>query len=282
MPVQPDAARADALAATGSRQAAAGRAAPGTPIVDGSIDGMSVSVPRGTTLLAAARLCGIEIPTLCHHDGLPDEGSCRLCMAEIRGQLAVSCMFPLRDAGFAAETRSPAVLAARRYVLSLLVNRAPRAPRILKLAEEYGAAPDPRFMKDPDGCIRCGRCVRACRANGPEAISLAGRGFGRIVCGPFRKPPETCVGCLACALSCPAGKIRFSERGGVRTVWDRDFELAPCPECGERVFTREQIAFCGGGASALCPSCRRRLMASELRKAAAYEAPGGPLLLRSV
>jgi NADH dehydrogenase/NADH:ubiquinone oxidoreductase subunit G len=251
-------------------------------MVEGTIDGIRVSVPRGTTLLEAARLCGIEIPTLCHHEGLPAEGSCRLCVAEIRGQLAVSCMFPLRDRDFRAETGSPAVMDARRYVLSLLVNRAPKAPRIARLAEEYGVAPDPRFMKDPDGCIRCGRCVRACRANGPEAIALAGRGFARTVTGPFRKPPEDCIGCLACALSCPTGKIAFSEKAGTRKIWEREFELAPCPECGARVFTREQIGFYGGQASAVCPSCRRRLMATELRKAAAYEAPGGPLLLKSV
>ncbi|MDR1081510.1 MAG: (2Fe-2S)-binding protein, partial [Deltaproteobacteria bacterium] len=213
---------------------------PGTPAVEGTIDGVRVSVPRGTTLLHAARLCGIEIPTLCHHEGLPAEGSCRLCVAEVRGQLAVSCMFPLRERDFAAWTKTPAVIEARRYVLSLLINRAPKAPRIAKLADEYGAAPDPRFMKDPDGCIRCGRCARACRANGPEAIALAGRGFGRVVTGPFRKPPEECVGCLACALSCPTGRISFSERRGVRTIWEREFELAPCPECGAKVFTREQ------------------------------------------
>jgi NADH dehydrogenase/NADH:ubiquinone oxidoreductase subunit G len=196
-------------------------------------------------------------------------------VAEIRGQLAVSCMFPLRDDGFKALTDTPAVMDARRYVLSLLINRAPKAPRIRKLADEYGVAPDPRFMKDPDGCVRCGRCVRACRANGPEAIALAGRGFGRSVTGPFRKPPEACIGCLACALCCPTGKITFAEKDGARRIWDREFSLAPCPECGARVFTAEQIAFYGGSASAACPSCRKKLMASELKKAAAYEAPDG-------
>jgi NADH dehydrogenase/NADH:ubiquinone oxidoreductase subunit G len=237
---------------------------------------MAVSVPAGTTLLEAARLCGAEIPTLCHHEGLPPEGSCRLCLCEVRGTLAVSCMYPLREPGFSAETRSPAVVEARRYVLSLLACRAPKAPRIAKLAEEYGAAPDPRFMKDPDGCIRCGRCVRACRAGGPEAIALCGRGHGRSVAGPFGKPPAACVGCLACALSCPTGKIAFSERGGVRKVWDREFRLAPCPACGARVFTEEQVAFLGAGASAECPACRRRAMAGELRKAAAFSAPAAP------
>jgi NADH dehydrogenase/NADH:ubiquinone oxidoreductase subunit G len=246
------------------------------------VDGVRVAVPRGATILEAARLCAIEIPTLCHHEGLPPEGSCRLCLSETRGSLAVSCMYPLRESGFAALTRSPAVLEARRYVLSLLVCRAPRAPRIRKLADEYGVSPDPRFMRDPDGCIRCGRCVRACRASGPEAIALCGRGFARLVTGPFGRPPEACVGCLACALACPTGKIAFSERDGVRRIWEREFELAPCPECGKRAFTREQLAFLGGGASALCHSCRRRLMARELGKAAALEAPGGPALLRAL
>jgi NADH dehydrogenase/NADH:ubiquinone oxidoreductase subunit G len=237
-------------------------------------------VRRGTTLLSAARELGIDIPTLCHHEGLPPEGSCRLCLCEVKGQLAVSCMYPLAADGFAALTGSPAVMEARRHVIWLLAARAPKAPRIARLAEEYGARPDPRFMKDPDGCIRCGRCVRACRASGPEAIALCGRGYGRFVTGPFGRPPEDCIGCLACALSCPVGKIAFSERPDRRRIWERDFELAPCPECGARVFTREQLAFHGAAASALCPSCRRRAMAGELRKAAAFEA--APALARSL
>jgi NADH dehydrogenase/NADH:ubiquinone oxidoreductase subunit G len=232
-------------------------------LIKGTIDGLAASAPRGATLLRAARSIGIEIPTLCHHEGLPPDGNCRLCLSEIGGKLAASCMYPLREDGFAAFTNSDKVREARAWVIFLLLMRAPKAPRILKLAEEYGVEPDPRFSFDPDGCLRCGRCVRVCRVQASEAISLAGRGAGRLATGPFRKPPEDCIGCLSCALNCPAGCIAFKDDGVWREVWERRFELLPCPGCGKRAFTKEQLDF-WHAEGPLCPECRSRAMAREL------------------
>jgi NADH dehydrogenase/NADH:ubiquinone oxidoreductase subunit G len=234
-------------------------------LIQGAIDGQSALAPQGEALLRAAARLGVHIPTLCHHEGLPPDGNCRLCLCETEGKLVCACMYPLRQDGFTVLTNSPRVREARAFVISLFLNRAPKAPRILKLAAEYGVSPDPRFAFDPDGCLRCGKCVRICQSQAGEAIALAGRGCGRVVTGPFRRPPEGCVGCLACAINCPAGCISFSDDGLKRAVWGREFELAPCPECGRRVFTQEQLTLLKAG-DQLCPECRRRAMARELQK----------------
>jgi NADH dehydrogenase/NADH:ubiquinone oxidoreductase subunit G len=233
-------------------------------LVTGRIDGLEVAVPRETTILAAAAVAGAAIPTLCHHEGLPPDGNCRLCMVEIGGRLAASCLYPLRDSGFDILTMSPKVRSARRFVLTLLLTRAPGDPLLLALAAEYGAVPEPRFTDEPDGCLRCGRCARACAAGGAEAVSLVGRGRGRRVAGPFFKPPEACRGCLACAAVCPTGVIAWSEAGGQRRVWERDFHLLACESCCRPFATPEEWAAHGGDSPRLCPACRRRANAAGL------------------
>jgi NADH dehydrogenase/NADH:ubiquinone oxidoreductase subunit G len=234
--------------------------------ITGTIDGRRLKVERGTTALEAARSLGLEIPTLCLHEGLPPDGNCRLCLVEISGGLAASCLYPLRSEGFEILTASPAVLASRSFVLSLLLNRAPKDPVLLRLAGEFGASPNPRFQDDPDGCLRCGRCVRACRSLGTEALCLVGRGRDRRVSGPFFEPPSDCVGCLACARVCPTGHVKFEEEGDRRRVWGREFQLSSCPSCGRPWATAEQLAR-DRAPDAICPDCRRRLMARALSAA---------------
>lgn len=226
-----------------------------TKKVSGTIDGRETSVPRGSILLRAALDLGIGVPTLCHHPGLPPDGNCRLCSAETGGRLVASCLYPLRDDGFVVQTRSPLVVEARRFVLGLLLSRAPADGYLLGLAGEYGAKADPRLADGADGCVRCGRCLRACRAAGSEAIALVGRGWGRKVAGPFYEPPIDCVGCLACAQACPTGAIAFSEEP--RSIWGRDFGLARCGSCGAILGTPGELARSGVEVT-LCPSCRRR------------------------
>ena len=230
--------------------------------LSGLIDGREVRLLRQTTILAAAKALGLTIPTLCHHEGLPPDGNCRLCLVEIDGRLVASCLYPLRENGFNILTRSPRVSSARRFVLTLLLQRAPRAPRLLALAEEYQVSPDSRFAGEPDGCLRCGLCVRACAETGAEAVALVGRGHKRQVAGPFFEPPEACRGCLACASVCPTGVITWSERGGRRRVWKREFDLLTCESCGIPFVTPEEWA--GLTDSRLCPVCRRRAAAAGL------------------
>ncbi|MDR2199319.1 MAG: (2Fe-2S)-binding protein [Deltaproteobacteria bacterium] len=232
--------------------------------VKGAINGMELEVPFGTTVLKAAEILGIRIPTLCHHEGLPPWGGCRLCLSEIKGSLAASCMYPLREDGFAVFTDTLRAREARSFVLSLFLTRAPKAPLIRKLAAEYGAEPFARSPLEADGCLRCGRCVRACQIQASEAVSLAGRGSERRVSPPFGKPPENCLGCLACALICPAGCVPFKDDGVKRRIWEKDFELAPCPVCGKRTHTYEQLKFFGAD-KPLCPQCQGRATAEALK-----------------
>ncbi|MDR0354441.1 MAG: (2Fe-2S)-binding protein [Deltaproteobacteria bacterium] len=232
-------------------------------LVSGTIDGREVAVPWGTTLLEAAASIGTVIPTLCHHPALPPDGNCRLCLVEVDSRLAASCLFPLRRSGFSVSTESPKVFEARAFVLKLLLSRAPNDEYLKELAVKYEAAPDPRLGDLADGCVRCGRCVRACQATGTEAISLVGRSQERQVTGPFFEPPAQCVGCLACAKVCPTGYIVFSEERTSRSIWGRDFEMVLCPICGEPVGSLQELAR-AGAAEELCPACRRRAMASAL------------------
>jgi len=237
---------------------------PERDMVKGRIDGREITVPQETTILAAAADSGAAIPTLCHHEGLPPDGNCRLCLVEMNGRLVASCLYPLRDSGFDILTSSPRVRSARRFVLTLLLARAPQAPRIRELAHEYQVSPEPRFIDEPDACIRCGRCARACAETGAEAVALVGRGRKRRVTGPFFQPPEACRGCLACAEVCPTGVITWSEAGGRRRIWERDFDLLACESCRKPFVTPEELAQLGPAAPRLCPACRRKANAAGL------------------
>ncbi|MDR1298498.1 MAG: (2Fe-2S)-binding protein [Deltaproteobacteria bacterium] len=239
--------------------------APTETMVTGTINGRTVAVAKDTPLLQAARDNGVGIPTLCHHPALPPDGNCRLCLVEVGGKLAASCLYPLREDGFSVVTESGKITGARAFVVKLLLSRAPEDECLLRLAALYQTAPDPRLAGDEDGCLRCGRCVRACHAAGSDAVALVGRGRSRKVAGAFFEPPADCAGCLACARVCPTGAVKFRETKNSRSIWGKEFSLAPCPVCGRTVGTPEELARAGlAPGDALCPECRRRAMAGAL------------------
>ena len=153
-----------------------------------NIDGQDIKAKPGSSILEVAREAGINIPTLCYHPRLSVVGSCRVCMVAIEGMKGVvpSCATPIRD-GMVVKTDTPEVLAARRMAVELLLSthpmdcndcdskgrcelqrlatelevEAPRFPeeRELKPIDER----HPIIQHDPNKCILCGRCVRACR-----------------------------------------------------------------------------------------------------------------------
>ena len=226
------------------------------------IDGVNTEVEQGVTILHAARSCGIEIPTLCNHEGLTSDGNCRLCSVEIddkgRKKVVAACMFPINKP-ITVETKSERVINARKAVLQLLLNRNPKAPVIQNLCREYGVIREERFAHEPDLCIRCGRCVRACEINGTKAIELVGRGFERHVAPPYELSPDACIGCLSCASVCPTGKITYEENEGTRTIWKRTFDLLRCERCGDLYATKEMLDFAGVPEEerGLCDRCRK-------------------------
>jgi len=195
-----------------------------------TIDGRVVQVSPGASVLEAARMAGVSIPTLCHHPALPADGSCRLCLVGVDGRhgLHAACVLPATD-GLMVNTETPEVQAERRNVLRLLLGRYRRGKgggdnELLTLAARYGIptpptpwaeapgvdASNPFIVVDRGACIHCWRCVRACDLlNGVAAIGVFGRGvdaqIGFGLGGPMQE--STCEFCGMCEAVCPTDAL---------------------------------------------------------------------------
>ena len=216
-----------------------------------TIDGLDFEVPKGTTVLEAARRNGFEIPTLCYHEALEPIGSCRLCLVELgggeKGEVVSSCTHPVEKDGLVVYTESPAVLQARKMNLSLLLARCPGVKCLQDLAYSWwvDSTALPVLGDYEKECILCGRCVRVCReAIGKEAISFTFRGVDRQVLPPFKQQPDDCIGCTACAYVCPTGAVKVTEEEGRRFIapWKSDLPLYFCDSCEAPVTTIENSA----------------------------------------
>jgi heterodisulfide reductase subunit A len=178
------------------------------------IDGQEVHAEEGQTVLEVAKANGIEIPTLCHHPLLEPYGACRLCVVEVirrgRSRIETSCTYPATD-GLEIQTRSPAVVEARRVVLGLLLSRCPSVPLLQKMAAQYGVSEPPFPADDPnEKCILCGLCVRVCTdLVKAEVLNFSQRGIERRVGPPFLEKTRQCIGCGACTIVCPTGAIEI-------------------------------------------------------------------------
>jgi formate dehydrogenase alpha subunit len=194
------------------------------------IDGHTVQVGPGLTILEAARRAGFDIPSLCYHPALPPDGSCRMCLVEIDGSPGIhpACMLPASE-GLVVRTESEATRSARQNSLRLLLRGyRPGAGKphneLRELATRYGVtAPaepvtppwpvddsNPFILVDRNACIRCWRCVRACDLlNGVTAMGIYGRddgahiGFGRD--GPMQE--SACEFCGMCEAVCPTDAL---------------------------------------------------------------------------
>ena len=175
------------------------------------INGLQVSVPRGTTLLEAAGMIGLEIPTLCFMEGLSPYGACRLCVVEIgegeRSRLVSACTYAAQ-AGLNVRTSSPRVLRARLMTLELLLASCPQSKTIQDLAAAHDLRQQ-RFRQEYEDCICCGLCVRMCQEQMMAgAIGFRGRGQDRSVGTPFDSKSEVCRLCGGCLYVCPACQLR--------------------------------------------------------------------------
>jgi NADH dehydrogenase/NADH:ubiquinone oxidoreductase subunit G len=206
-----------------------------------TIDGRDIQVKEGRTILEAARQHGCPIPTLCYHEALQPYGACRLCVVELEnrrgGQLVPACAYPCEE-GLVVLTNSEKVRRSRRMTIELLMASAAHVPLIQALAEELGARV-PRFTTEPDDCILCGLCVRACdEIVGVRAISLINRGLAKKVSPPFQIASSTCIECGTCVLICPTGAITLADiTGGSRTAhpWPSEFEAVDCRICSQHL-----------------------------------------------
>ncbi len=175
------------------------------------IDGKEVKAQEGMTLLEAAQVAGVEIPTLCHHEKLAPYGGCRMCLVEAtsngRSMHVVSCVHPVED-GLEVTTRTEAVDRIRKTLLELMMAHAPHAPQLLELAEEYGADPD-RYEKDASFCIHCGLCVRYCsQVKGANAVGFVDRGMRKEISFIPEIAARECNGCKECFPLCPTSYLQ--------------------------------------------------------------------------
>ncbi|MCP4381025.1 MAG: formate dehydrogenase subunit alpha [Hyphomicrobiales bacterium] len=229
-------------------------------LVSLTIDGVAVTVPEGTSVMRAAVEMGTAIPKLCSTDMLESFGSCRLCLVEIEGRSGTpsSCTTPVVE-GMAVRTQTERLKRLRRGVMELYISDHPldcltcAANGDCELQDMAGAvglrevrygydnkhpAPkkdvsNPYFTYDPDKCIVCSRCVRACEeVQGTFALTIAGRGFGSIVSAGMEEPilQSECVSCGACVQACPTATL--TEKSIIEIGQPEHSAVTTCAYCG--------------------------------------------------
>ena len=238
----------------------------GTPIrVSGRtvsliVDGQTVDVPAGTSVMAAAMSVGTKIPKLCATDSLEPFGSCRLCLVEIEGRRGTpaSCTTPAEE-GMVVHTQSPKLAKLRKGVMELYISDHPldcltcaangdcelqdmagavglRDVRYGFGGENHLAAPkdesNPYFTFDASKCIVCSRCVRACaETQGTFALTIEGRGFdSKVSAGGFDFMGSECVSCGACVQACPTATL--TEKSVIEMGQPEHSVVTTCAYCG--------------------------------------------------
>jgi len=196
-----------------------------------TLDGKTVEVPDGSTLLEAGQFADSPIPTICWHEATTSNGLCRLCVVEVEGQrvLQPACIVKAAE-GMKVQTQSERVVRARRTILEMLASTMDLsdAPEILTMMDECGAKAErfpgaerresavlddnPMYVRDYSKCLLCWRCVQVCAedAQYTYAINFSGRGFETQIGTFFDRiiPETTCVLCGQCVGVCPTGALK--------------------------------------------------------------------------
>jgi len=220
------------------------------------VDGKPVTVPSGTSVMRAAALAGTAVPKLCATDTLKAFGSCRMCLVEIEGRKGypASCT-TIVAAGMKIRTQSDKLSALRRGVLDLYLSEHPLDPsgtrtELRDVAGAVGLAhtsyearaarpalprdeSNPYFTFDPEQCIVCSRCVRACdEVQGTLALTVQGRGLeSKIAASQDESFLESeCVSCGACVEACPTTALM--EKSVTRLGQPERATTTTCAYCG--------------------------------------------------
>ncbi len=240
-------------------------------MVNITIDGKTLEVTEGTTVLRAAQAAGVDIPTLCDHPHLTPYGGCRLCLVEVEGArtLQPSCTLPVSN-NMVVKTDTKKVLDARKFVLTLLFSeRNHFCPycqvtggdcELQNAAYHEGMthwplqpnyqpypmdASHPYIILENNRCILCRRCVRACgELIGNFTLGFEERGAKSILVADTGVPlgESTCISCGSCVQVCPTGALidRWSAYRGKETQVDKTKTICVgCSlGCGVEVLTR--------------------------------------------
>ncbi len=201
------------------------------------INGVEYDVPKGSTVLEAARAAKIDIPTLCYLKDINAIGACRLCLVEVSEggkpfRLVTACVYPATE-GMEVLTNTPKINKSRKTNLELILSNHDRkclscvrstTCELQKLCNEYGVD-ELRFsgernkykiddatpiIRDNNKCILCRRCVAACKAvQGIGVIGANDRGFDTHIASAFEMPlaETSCVNCGQCIVACPVGAL---------------------------------------------------------------------------
>ena len=200
------------------------------------INGLEVSAPAGSTILEAARLAGVEIPTLCYLKEINEIGACRMCIVEVKGArgLVASCVYPVSD-GMEVWTNTPKIIESRKKTLQLLLSNHDRKClscvrsgncELQKLCKELGVEDEDYYdgertpseiddsaahmIRDNSKCILCRRCSAVCeKVQGIGVIGPNKRGFATFIGSAFDMGlgETSCVSCGQCIAVCPTGAL---------------------------------------------------------------------------
>lgn len=199
------------------------------------INGIPLSVPSGSTILEAARVAGIDIPTLCYLKGINEIGACRMCVVEVKGarSLVASCVYPVSE-GMEVQTNTPQIQKYRKMTLEMILSvhnkdclacKRSGNCELQTLCQEMGIEHSNRFegampdatrddsavhlIRDNSKCILCRRCTAACAEQHVAVIGPNCRGFDTHIACAFEKPLSNvpCVSCGQCIAVCPTGAL---------------------------------------------------------------------------
>ncbi len=216
-------------------------------MVNIKINNVPVSVPKGSTILEAARSAGIEIPTLCFLKEINEIGACRICVVEVKGarSLVASCVYPVNE-GMEVFTNTPKVMESRKMTLELILSNHNKKClscvrsgncELQKLCRDMGVDDEHYFdgaaneyeidtsaahmIRDNNKCILCRRCSAVCEK--VQKIGVIGaneRGFKTHIASPFEMGlgETSCVSCGQCIAVCPTGAL--AEKDSTAGVFD--------------------------------------------------------------
>lgn len=223
------------------------------------IDGKEVVVSADMNIIDAAELAGIHIPNLCYLKGMKGIGACRLCLVEIEGMKApvIACNTRVKD-GMVVNTKTDKVQEIRKFVIDLILSMHPldcmtctkagvcnlqkyaydfelKESSFTRKKSGYPAdAANPFIKRDPEYCILCGRCVRACKAQGTSVLDFMGRGIVSKVTTADDKPLQEseCTFCGSCLDVCPVNALLEADRWRKGREWDYEKVRSQCLSCG--------------------------------------------------